>query len=161
MSGTTPDQLRCEHSHWHAGGYCSNCCIDAKVVKEFAVLRSQKALIAAREQVRAKENARKQARIEALEAELEELGDIYNALLVKHHGNGQELAELKGNTIAKLDTEASQLAARNSRLEQQLAALREAALAEVARQRHQYAILRQELPPTTAALAALLQGEKG
>ena len=47
------------------------------------------------------------------------------------------------------------------RLEQQLAALREAALAEVARQRHQYAILRQELPPTTAALAALLQGEKG
>lgn len=46
-------------------------------------------------------------------------------------------------------------------LEQQLAALREAALAEVARQRHQYAILRQELPPTTAALAALLQGEKG
>ena len=37
----------------------------------------------------------------------------------------------------------------------------EGALAEVARQRHQYAILRQELPPTTAALAALLQGEKG
>ena len=46
-------------------------------------------------------------------------------------------------------------------LAQQLAELREAALAEVARQRHQYAILRQELPPTTAALAALLQGEKG
>ena len=46
------------------------------------------------------------------------------------------------------------------RLEQQLAELREAASAEVARQHHQYAILRQELPPTTAALAALLQEGK-
>ena len=36
----------------------------------------------------------------------------------------QQLAALKGNTIAKLDIEASQLAARNSRLEQQLAELR-------------------------------------
>ena len=45
------------------------------------------------------------------------------------------------------------------RLERQLAEIREAALAEVARQRHQYAILRQELPPTTAALAALLESE--
>lgn len=44
-------------------------------------------------------------------------------------------------------------------LEQQLAELREAAKAEVDRQRHQCGVLRQELPPTTAALAALL-GER-
>ncbi len=56
MSATTPDQLQCEHSHWHAGGYCSYCCIDAKVVTELAVLRSQEAT--------------QQTRIAELEAEL-------------------------------------------------------------------------------------------
>ena len=45
----------------------------------------------------------------------------------------------------------------NAKLELELAWLREAAGVEVSRQRHLCGILRQELPPTTAELASLLQ----